>query len=853
MSSESKDHRTRAQLLEEIETLHWRLEEAEQTIEAIRKGDVDALVVTSPRGEQVFSITGAEHIYRVIVETMNEAGLTVDPDGTVLFCNQRFCDLMKTPIQEVIGHKVTAFAARPQQPSLESLLQDAQGEAVQRRVTLRAADGTAVPVQISASPLHTDNTVSICLVASDLTELEASAHSIRVLREHQQAVEESEVRFRVIFESSQDAVVIADNGGVYVQANPAVQAVFGLSPEELIGRRVSEFLREDIDFPAFWRNFLAAGSLREDMPLIRADGQVRYVESYSVANILPGRHLSVFHDITERKQAQEALLAANAQLQIQTEELRVQTEELRVANEELSAREEELRTTNEALRRSEERYRRLFDEDLTGDFLATPDGKVIECNPAFAEIYGFADREQAGQCDLSRFNPADWADLMAGLRAECRVQGHQCVHRRPDGLEIHVVANVIGRFNEAAEITEVQGYLYDNTERKRAEDALRELNATLESKVTQRTAELEHRARQLQRLTLELSEAEDRERKHLAEILHDDLQQILAAAKFHLNVLRSRAKYDPSVQATAAQVDHMLKDAIDKSRSLSHDLSPAILHHGDFGQTLRWLAGQVQAKHGLIVHVDASGEVDVKSEPLRAFLYKAAQELLFNVVKHARTTEAKIRVRRCGRCVCLSVSDRGRGFDPQELRETAGFGLLSIRERIELLGGRMRIKSAKGKGSKFYVVVPDAEIVGKGGTAERGPEGRVQEGESKPAARLRVLVADDHEIVREGLLSLLAEEHNIEVVGEAANGREAVDLAGRLRPDVVIMDVAMPLIEGDEATRQIKMHLPQTRVIALSMYGDEDSVERMRQAGAEAYVLKTAPSEELLAAIRGKR
>ena len=137
---------------------------------------------------------------------------------------------------------MTAFAARPQQPSLQALLADAQTGAVQRRVTLRATDGTAVPVQISASPLQMDDTISICLVASDLTELEASANSVRVLREHQQALEESEARFRTIFESSQDAVVIANDEGVYVQANPAVQAIFGLPPEQLIGRRVSEFL-----------------------------------------------------------------------------------------------------------------------------------------------------------------------------------------------------------------------------------------------------------------------------------------------------------------------------------------------------------------------------------------------------------------------------------------------------------------------------------------------------------------------------------------------------------------------------------------------------------------------------------
>ena len=105
----------------------------------------------------------------------------------------------------------------------------------------------------------------------------------------------------------------------------------------------------------------------------------------------------------------------------------------------------------------------------------------------------------------------------------------------------------------------------------------------------------------------------------------------------------------------------------------------------------------------------------------------------------------------------------------------------------------------------------------------------------------------------EGLLSLLSEEHTIEVVGEAANGREAVDLADRLQPDVVIMDVSMPVIDGDEATRQIKTHLPQTRVIALSMYDEPEKMERMHRAGAESYVLKTAPSEELARRDPGRR
>jgi CheY-like chemotaxis protein len=263
----------------------------------------------------------------------------------------------------------------------------------------------------------------------------------------------------------------------------------------------------------------------------------------------------------------------------------------------------------------------------------------------------------------------------------------------------------------------------------------------------------------------------------------------------------------------------------------------------------------------LTVHVESRGRIDPSSEALKVFFFRTAQEILFNIVKHARIREARLRLQRLRGGLWLTISDQGQGFDPQTLGKTGGFGLLSIRERIELLGGRMKIRSVPGRGSTFLIVVPDGE-------EPEDRRQRTEDGQQRTSlssalrppssaicpgpARLRVLLVDDHKVMREGLAALLSEQGDLEVIGQAGNGREAVDLACRLGPDVVVMDVAMPLMAGDEATRQIKLQLPQARVVALSMFEEADMAEAMRQAGAEAYLLKTAPSDELLAAIRGR-
>ncbi|MCE5215158.1 MAG: PAS domain-containing protein [Methanobacterium sp.] len=130
--------------------------------------------------------------------------------------------------------------------------------------------------------------------------------------------------------------------------------------------------------------------------------------------------------------------------------------------------------SEKSLQDSEKKYRRWFEDDLTGDFITTSDGLILECNPAFIEIYGFDDREMVLNFDISKFNPEDWAKLKERIKSELKITGYQSWHIRPDNRKIHVISNYVGIFNESNELVQIKGYIFDDTERKKAEESLKE-------------------------------------------------------------------------------------------------------------------------------------------------------------------------------------------------------------------------------------------------------------------------------------------------------------------------------------------------------------------------------------------
>jgi CheY-like chemotaxis protein len=361
---------------------------------------------------------------------------------------------------------------------------------------------------------------------------------------------------------------------------------------------------------------------------------------------------------------------------------------------------------------------------------------------------------------------------------------------------------------------------------------------------------------------------EQRERQRIAGDLHDYLAQVLALGRMKLSQAK-REELPPRSRGFIEESDDMLAQALTYTRSLVAELSPPILRESGLPQAIKWLAEQMRLRD-MTVAVDCDMDLEWVNDDQSVLLFQSARELLINVSKHAGTPRASVSVWIKDKLLHLCVADDGAGFDSTETSANGKgtkFGLFSIRERMEDLGGRVSIESAPGQGTKITLIVPlertplkwdGVRPAGKSDFGRALVEQRtVDTVETKDALQdiisrnlrqtsvSRVLLVDDHALLRQGLRTVLEEHADIEVVGEATDGAHAVILAKSLKPDVVIMDVSMPRMDGIEATRQLNKELPGTIVIGLSVDSNKAVAELMREAGAVSFLTKDVASEKL--------
>jgi PAS domain S-box-containing protein len=661
------------------------------------------------------------------------------------------------------------------------------------------------------------------------------------LRNVEQALRESEQRYRNFVERNPDAIFSLDMAGKFVEVNHAAVRLTGYNSDELLERHWQD-LCDPEDFER------AAGALETaragrtfDLPcsIICKDGRVVALGLSGGPLMIGDQIQGVFvfvHDLTELK-------TTEADLRRRQDELQLQNLQLRQAQAQIEE--------------SRRKYTDLFDFAPTGYVVIDPQGHVLDVNMTGASMLQI-EKDQLidrpfetciGEDDRDKFYRfrQQVGEIEACLRFDLKLlrNGREAFQAE---LLLHPVTDSEG------EIIHCRIAFVDITARKNAEEMLYRWNETLEQRVTERTEEVQRQADRLRALASQLSQTEQRERKRLARILHDHIQQLIVAARMQMGWMKRGI--DEQRAETLKAADAILFEALEASRSLAVDLSPPILHEEGLCGGLKWLVLRMQEMNRFTVHLEADSNAEPDSEDTQLLLFECVRELLLNTLKHAGVSEAEVTLLRPqDDSIELTVSDHGKGFDPEMLGKLetneVSFGLFSIQERLEHIGGLVDIETSPGRGTRIIMRVPAArqqplpEL-----TETRQPKKRSAIKIHRKIGICRVLVCDDHKIVREGLVRMLQLEPDMEVVGEAADGLEAMQLAAKLKPDVIVMDIHMEQMSGVEATKRILAAYPDIKVIGLSMHTDKYAAKAMQYAGAVAYLTKSGPAEDLITAVR---
>ena len=355
-----------------------------------------------------------------------------------------------------------------------------------------------------------------------------------------------------------------------------------------------------------------------------------------------------------------------------------------------------------ALRQSEERLRHVAETVPNVLFRAGPDGRINFVNHQLEALVGRPAEDALGTTLWRDLVHPDDRERTEAAWAEAHERGGKFEVRHrvlTDDGSCWVITRARPFTDEQDTVTAWFGTLTDVDALARAEDEVRQLNATLEARVAERTE-------QVRQLSARLTQAEQEERRRLALVLHDDLQQQLAGLAILLGILSGSPGSEKKGELQA-QAQTILDNAQALTRSLASELRPPSLASGDLADTLRWLANQKRELHQLDVAVEVDGTCEVPNDGIRALLYNALRELLFNVVKHAGTERATVRARRDGPTVVVTVEDDGDGFDSDAVElADGGLGLFSVRERIEMAGGRLDVDSEPGRGTRVSITIP---------------------------------------------------------------------------------------------------------------------------------------------------
>jgi PAS domain S-box-containing protein len=493
------------------------------------------------------------------------------------------------------------------------------------------------------------------------------------------------------------------------------------------------------------------------------------------------------------------------------------TSQLAASNQELKKEVAERKLAEEASRESETRYRQLFHDALTGDFISTPDGELLDCNMAFARMFGFSSIEEAKACNLVSIYPneKDREDLLERLRREKRLEYCELEMRRRDGTTVHAVENIIGSFDESGELVGLRGYIFDDTKRKELEDQLRQSQKMeavgklaggvahdFNNLLTAINGYSELSMRRLdegdplyRNLSL-IKKAGDRAASLTRQLLAFSRKQILKPAVLDLN---------NAIVEMNKMLQRLIGEDIDLLIGLTPDLGKVKADPSQIEQVLMNLA--VNARDAMPM----GGKLTIETS---------------NVEIDREYINRQVSVRP-GHYILLAVSDNGCGmnlqtqeriFEPffttKEVGKGTGLGLSTVYGIVKQSGGHVWVYSEVGIGTTFKVYLPRVDAPSEEAVVST-VETKLQIGTET------VLLVEDEEIVRSMTREIL-QESGYQVLS-AEHAEDALQVVGEHSGPIhlLLSDVVMPGLSGRELAEQLAPLRKEMKVLYMSGYTDD--------------------------------
>jgi two-component system cell cycle sensor histidine kinase/response regulator CckA len=780
--------------------LRWSVEPGSE--ETYAKVIVSLLDVTEQRQQE-----RELHLLAHTLRSISECVSITDMSDNVCFVNEAFLNTYGYEEHELMGKNIALVRSQHNPPEMVKEILPATLRGGWRGEILNCRkDGSEFPIYLSTSIVRNEARQPIYLVGI--------ARDISEEKKVREEIHRSRQMFQLILDNIPQRVFWKNRDLRYFGCNKPFARDAGLShPREIIGK-------DDFELP--WRR--TASLYREDDQLVmNADRpKLRYEEpqhksdgcdSWVITSKIPlhdqeGRVIGVmgtYEDITEQKQAEAALRA------------------------------------------SEEKYRKFFDEDLSGAFIASPEGKLQACNPTFLHIFGFATLEEAMGTDLALLypSPGDREATLEHLRKHKKLEHEEAELRRKDGKPVYVVESLYGTFDDQGTLLEIKGYIFDDTSRKRLEQQLRqsqkiEAMGRLAGGIAHDFNNLLTCINGYTELLMCQMPAPDPQR-HFVEEIHAAGERAAQLTR-QLLAFSRRQVLQPEIldlNCIVREMERMLQRLIGEDIHLSIDLNPQL--------------GPVKADPGQMEQVLMNLVVNARDAmPNGGHLSIQTENVVLGedfIREHEGASP--------GQYVLLTVSDNGCGisadarshiFEPffttKDIGKGTGLGLSTVYGIVKQSEGYISVESQAGLGSTFAVYLP--RVQGAPCPANRASRVAV----APHLGSETILLVEDEESVLELARRLLL-LHGYRVLA-ARDGPAALQICREhdVPIHLLVTDVVMPVMGGWDLARQVVAMRPGIKVLFMSGYSEEAILHRGFLEPDTAFLLKPFSTSSLTDRVR---